>query len=656
MMRNILRTLTMLLVLMLVASFAFAGGNREEPQMMDDDSEAEAMESEELDSMEEQLAAGGSNFEGLVPVDRSGYTVGTYGGTFVTAVLSDPRTFNAWVASETSSTDVTDMLYETAVRRNQFTLDWEPATAESWEISDDQQTITINLREGMRWSDGTPITAKDYVFSYNHLMLREDVGSNSRSGLLIAPEPGAIDQPVEVTYIDDLTYSITLPTVYAGIFEVAASAPAPVHVFGPLMGFDEDVHGWEYEWELGTDEEGNEILVEIKPEGVDYAAVPSFWGVDTDVTQIVGNGPWVLTNYVPGQRVEFGPNEYYYETDSAGNQLPYLDAVVYETVEDQDTMLQRFLAGDLDNLGVRGEDFAELVGRKAELGFELYEVGPAAATQFITFNQNPIEGEGDAGIEPPQLTWLSNKTFRQAMAHLVDRQTIIDNIAFGFGYPQYSFIPFVSPYYWEGAPDAAFPFDPATAADMLDSIGYVDTDGDGWREDTDGNKISLELQTNSGNRVREAIGELFAQEAANIGIEINFRPGDFNAMVGQLLSSYDWELILIGLTGSVDPISGANVYPSSGNLHMIEPLQTTPRREWERQVDEAWIVANNTTDEAQRKAGYETIQRIWIEEVPWVYTFSPLVIGAYKTDWANVAPQPVDGYGFKGFAERVYRR
>ena len=242
------------------------------------------------------------------------------------------------------------------------------------------------------------------------------------------------------------------------------------------------------------------------------------------------------------------------------------------------------------------------------------------------------------------------------MAHLVDRETIINNIAFGLGYPQYAFVPRQSPYFFEGAEDIAFKYDPVRAAELLDSIDYIDRDGDGFREDPDGNKISLNLSTNSGARVRESIGELFAQEAANVGIEVNFTPKDFNALVGQLVSTFDWEMILIGLTGSVDPISGANVYPSSGNLHMIEPNQTSPRREWEQEVDDLWIYANNTTDEAQRKDGYEQIQRIWIEEVPWVFTFNPLALSAVKVEFGNIIVHPFDGLDWKGAIHRKYVR
>jgi peptide/nickel transport system substrate-binding protein len=561
-------------------------------------------------------------FEGVAEISYEEWEIGQAGGEIVLPALSDPRSFNTIVAQETSSTDILDRLYAGLVRRNQLTLEFEPWAAESWEISDDERTITFTLREGMTWHDGEPVTPSDWVDAVNNVYYNEEIeGAGSTRNALRGAGGDSIWEVV-----GDDQVRVTLPNVYAGIFQISSVSPLPMHIIQPVL-----------------DEEG-------------AAGIDALWGVDTDVTEVVGNGPFRLAEYVPEQRVVIERFDGYFESDEEGTPLPYLDRVIFTTIPDQDTQLQNFLAGEVDFLGVRGEDYAVVVDRKEDVGFEMYNVGPASSTQFITFNQNPIEGEDDAGIEPPVLTWMSNKTFRQAMAHLVDRQTIIDNIAFGFGYPQYSFVPTFSPYYWDGAEEAAFPYDPQAAQDKLDSIDYVDRDGDGFREDPDGNRISFQLSTNSGNRVREAIGELFAQEAAAVGIEITFQPVDFNVLVGQLLNTYDWESILIGLTGSLDPISGVNVYPSDGNLHMIEPSQESPRREWEERVDEAWQVANFTTDEEQRRRGWQTIQEIWIEEVPWVFTFNPAVIHAYDTRFGNIKPHPVDGLGFGGISTRIFVR
>ena len=113
-------------------------------------------------------------------------------------------------------------------------------------------------------------------------------------------------------------------------------------------------------------------------------------------------------------------------------------------------------------------------------------------------------------------------------------------------------------------------------------------------------------------------------------------------------------MILIGLTGSVDPVSGANVYPSHGGLHMIEPGQESPRRDWEKAVDAAWDEANLTTDDEQRMRGFRTLQEIWIDEVPWAYTFAPAVMHAYRNTLGNVKPHPLNGYGMTGIVDRLF--
>ena len=389
----------------------------------------------------------------------------------------------------------------------------------------------------------------------------------------------------------------------------------------------------------------------IEAEGA--AAVNSFWGVDTDVSTIVGNGPFLIGEYVPSERVVMAPNPNYYEQDEWGQQLPYLDEFVIEFVEDQDTSLARFVAGETDALGLRGEDYGVLVDKQEDDNFLIYNVGPASSTQFITFNQNPIEGGG--------------RRHRAARAHLAVQQVVPpgdgapdrppdhhQQHCLRFGYPQYSFVWTVSPYFWEGSADAAFKYDPERAKELLDAIGYTDRDGDGVREDPDGNKIELILNTNSGNDVREQIGELFSQEARAVGIDVTFKPEAFNELVTRLVASYDWQMILIGLTGSVDPVGGANVYPSRGSLHMIEPNQESPRRDWEVAVDAAWDEANLTTDEEQRIRGFRKLQELWIEEVPWAYTFAPASMTAVRNTIGNIKPHPLNGYGMRGLADRLF--
>lgn len=587
----------------------FAAGAREEPDIID---------------VDEQETV--SQFEGLVAIDHeAGWELGETGGEITLVTTNDPRTFNAWIAAETSSSVITGLVHSGMLRRNQHDLEFEPAMAESWEVADDELSVTFTLRENLRWSDGEPITAEDFVFSAD-IITHPDVESNETAGQMVG------DEYAQWEALDDRTVRVSVTEVYAGLLTLSGIQPAPRHILEPLL-----------------EEEG-------------YEAMNSHWGVDTDVSSIVGSGPFVVADYVPGQRIVLERNDYYWERDEAGTQLPYLDEVEFVIVPDNDTALQRFLAGEIDVYGsgssfFRGEDYAVLVDRQEELGVTLFDVGPSASTQFITFNQNP-----DSPVDDYRIEWFNQLEFRQAMAHLVDRETLINNIAFGFGYPQYSFVPRFSPFYWEGAQDAAYHYDPDRAADLLDELGYTDQNGDGWRQDEEGNRLSFRLQTNSDNSQRVGVGEAFAQEAAEVGVEVNFQPGDFNAIVGQLTGGYDWDAIVIGFTGAVDPINSANIYPSSGNLHMIEPSQESPRREWEREVDDIWfgrhpeLNANYTLDEAERAAGYQRLQEIWIEQVPWVYTFNPAVMTGVSNEYGNVMPQPISGFEMVAILSRVFVR
>jgi len=173
-------------------------------------------------------------------------------------------------------------------------------------------------------------------------------------------------------------------------------------------------------------------------------AVASAGSTRNSLRNAGGDSIWTVIDQrtFPVERIVLAPNPYYCEIDEAGTPLPYLDEVVIDIV--------------------RGADYGVLVT-------ELSNVGPATSTSFIAFNQNPIDGDDDAGISEPELSRLSNKRFRTAMTHLIDRKTCIKSFAFGFGYPQYSFVPTFSPYYQEGAEDAAPRFDP-DAAEALRSL------------------------------------------------------------------------------------------------------------------------------------------------------------------------------------------
>ena len=168
----------------------------------------------------------------------------------------------------------------------------------------------------------------------------------------------------------------------------------------------------------------------------------------------------------------------------------------------------------------------------------------------------------------------------------------------------------------------------------------IDRNGDGFREDKDGNKITFLLETNSNNTDRVKYGEIIAQEMKKVGLDVTFRPGDFNTLVGKLVTSYDWEMIIIGLTGSVQPfLSGSNTIPSHGSLHMNDPGQESPARDWEAELDRLYTENTTTTSFEKRKATGDQIQRIWATQMPWIYTVNRALMYVFDEDLGNIKPR-----------------
>lgn len=579
-----------------------------------------------------------TQFSGVLDVKYQDFETGKFGGQFTFAVQNDPNTFNDVKAVDSSSTDITNLLYASLVERSQQDLKWKPMLSKSWSFSDDQRTITHTIKKGLKWSDGMELDARDFVFAYNHIILREDIESNLRDRMFVN------DLPVTVKLIDDYTFSITTDMVYAGLLSLSQVHPYPRHIWGPVIGWSE-TDGYDFEYSLVDGK-----VKEENPHNLKYANINTIWGTDADVSTIVGNGPFTVSKYEKRSKITLQKNPFYFETDDSGNRLPYLNKLVLEILGEKDEQLEKFRSGELDFYSLRGQDYSVLVGQKEESDFEIYNVGPVASTQFIVMNQNP----NALDLRPEVLSWTSNRKFRTAIAHIVDRETIINNIAYGFGYPQYSFIPRFSPYYWENIDEKAYKFNLETADQILDSIGWIDNDGDGFREDGNGIKLSLRMVTNADNDVRQSISELVSQNAAKVGIEINLQYDDFRTLGQKLLSGNDWDMALVGLSGSVDPISGANVYKSQGNLHLIEPNQLEPRRDWEKDVDQAWETANNTIDESTRLMGWQKIQEIWAEELPWIFTYNQALLHAYDSNLGNIQPRPVDGLDEFGIIQYIY--
>ena len=538
------------------------------------------------------------------------YTIGKQGGARTLATVSEPLTLNLAIANDASSSGVLGYLFEGLTETSWLTDQVEPALAESWERSDDGLSWTFHLRKDVRWHDGEPFTARDVDFTFNRIIYNDDIDASSRPSFnfrFLDEETGEWKEAkMTVTTLDDYTVECVLPVPFATFLRSMGTAIYPKHIL--------EKH-------------------------VDDGSFALTWDIDTDPAEVIGTGPFTIERYVPGERVVMWRNPSYWLKDEAGNSLPYLDEIVHVIVPDLEAELAKFLAGEADSHGVLGEEFAELEPLQEEGNFTIYKRGPAFGTTFLGFNMNPGKNAdtGEHYVAPEKLEWFRNKQFRQAVAHSIDKDAIINDVQHGLGYPQWSSIsPAAGDFH---NPDVRkYEYDLDKANEILDGIGWMDTNGDGVREDSEGNNIEFSLVTNMGNSVRERVGTLVHQGMEEIGVKVDYRLVEFGDLVDQLIDSYDWEAMIIGFTGGSDPYSGISFWHSSEDLHLWHPNQPRPATEWEAMIDELYIRGSQELDRDKRVELYRRAQEIAAENLPVIYTTLSERLSAVRNVFGNVTP------------------
>ena len=541
--------------------------------------------------------------------DTFEYAIGKHGRTITYATITEPLTFNLAIANDAGSSSYLSYLFEGLTETSWLTDEVEPALAESWERSDDGLAWAFHLRRDVSWHDGAPFTAHDVEFTFNRIIYNDDIDSSDRDAFTfrhISEETGEwTEERMTVTALDDYTVQFVLPVPFAPFLRSMGNAVYPKHILEPY---------------------------------VDAGTFEDVWDINADPSEVIGTGPFTIVQYATGDRLTLRRNLGYWMKDSAGNSLPYVDEVVYHIVADFEEELALFQAGEADVHGVLGEEYPTLEPRQEEGNFTFYRRGPSFGTTFLAFNMNPgTNADGEPYVRPEALAWFSNKEFRQAVAHSVNRDTIVSDILGGLGYPQWSSIsPAAGDFH---NPDVQrYEYDLSRANALLDGLGWTDTDGDGVREDADGNPIEFTLITNMENIVRERATRFIQVGLQAIGIRADFQLVEFGELVSQLTSTYDWETIVIGFTGGPDPYGGIGFWHSSADLHLWDPFQAEPATDWEAEIDALYTAGSQELDPEERVKLYHRAQEVAAENVPVVYTTLSERLTAVRNVFGNLTP------------------
>ena len=526
---------------------------------------------------------------------------GQYGGRLLIGSLGDPKTFNPISSNEQSSTDVYERVFSALINRDNVTQEMIPALAHSWEFSDDNLELTFFMRRGVTWNDGVPVTAYDMEFTYKALY--DSLVQNPYNDILRVN-----GEPFVGTAVDSFTFKVTIPSPFAPFLMWAGSVPIiPKHILEP-------------ELEKGT--------------------FDSAYNISWPLENLVACGPYLIEKFESGVKTVLRRNPNYWRIDRDGNRLPYIDRIIHVNVRSLETMLLMFQTGDLDMLAVNKLSDVPILERDAEKGdYKVVNLGTTLDQIMFWFNMNPGKNEnGEPYVEPHKLKWFTDFRWRKAMSHAADRQGIADTVYGGLAEPMFGNCSPANKK-WHNPDIVKYDYNLDKSAEYLDSMGLVDRDGDGVREDEDGNPVEFTMVTNTGNDQRELMGNLIKDDLSNIGVKMNFNPIEFNTLIVKLDNGFDYECCLLGIGGGdTDPSAGHSIWLSSGRMHMWYPNQPEPATDWEARIDELSNLQITTLDSAKRKEYYDEVQYIISDMLPFIYLITPQKYVAVKNKYQNHVP------------------
>ena len=541
------------------------------------------------------------------------------GGRLVIAASASPRTFNPLFSIDGASDGIIRLLYASLVNVDWVTQEPGPGLAESWSVAPDQKAWTFKLRQGVRWSDGEPLTADDVVFTWNDIMYNPEF---NRVTLELFRIRG---QGFAVTKVDDFTVRVVTPEVFAPFLEFFGSVPIlPKHAL--------------------------ETAVKAK-------VFPAAYGVGSKPSRIIGCGPYRLKEFRLGQSTLLERNSEYWMADRQGHRLPAIDEVLFTVVGSAPgAEVGASIGGKSDVCdAVRPQYYERFKQASATGHFQLVELGIGPERDFLWFNQNTgTDPTGKPIVEPAKLKWFRNKKFRQAFSCAIDRDRLVREAYGGRAQPTYGFISTENPK-WNNPNIPRFAFDLSRARGLLAEIGIQDRSGDGIMKDADGKAIEILFYSNTGNPARERAADMIRGDLGKLGIKLIYMPIDYRALVERINVSFDYECALMGLGGGGgDPASQMNVLRSSEELHQWFPLQKTPSTDWEARIDSLMDAQMRTLDFAQRKKYFDEVQVILADELPMVYTVAPFAAGAIRSDVGNLRPAVLSPYHLTWNLEELY--
>lgn len=480
----------------------------------------------------------------------------------------------------------------------------EEVTFDGAAVTMEQLVVDFTMKPRV-WSDGEPVKASDSVYAFN---LTGDPDTNRPKYTW--------ERTASYEATGDLSTRWTgLPGYMDSVYFTNFWGPLPEHVWGQYSAA-----------ELITAEESSRMPL--------------------------GDGPFMITEWVAGDRISLVKNPHYYRADEG---LPYLDSVTYKFIPNTNQLLAQLLSGacDIGTQDGMSTNEAPFLIEAENNGLLVPFFQTGTVYEHIDFNIDPVE---EYRARPEWRDWFSDVRIRQAMTMCTDRQGMVDNIMYGRSEIIHTYIPSVHPLYpTEGLTE--WPYDVEAANALLDEAGAIDTDGDGIRE-YEGQPFIVTLGTTAGNVMRQQLTQIFKENLAQCGIQIElyyppagewFADGPEGVLFGRKtdLGEFAW---LTGVEPSCSLYGGWNV-PGDPEATDADGNLLYPSG-WGGQNNTGW--RNADFDAACQKAigslpgtpeyeeGHIEAQIIFSENVPVIPLFLRLKVAAARPEVLNFFVDPTD--------------
>lgn len=396
----------------------------------------------------------------------------------------------------------------------------EPCVAKSWAFNGDATEVTINLRKGMKWSDGKPFTTADVMYWWNDVIGNDELSPSKPSQFKVS------GQLAEVSAVDDYTFTVKFPESY-GAFEIYFASIEPWQPAHYMKKFHK-AFAAQAALDQAMEEVGVETWLDL------YAAKTAF----ANNPGTPGLMAWNPIGAVDEPIQVWERNAYYWKVDTAGNQLPYLDAVNRILLPDKEAILLKAIAGEADFESRRiesVENYPTVMANREKGDYRVVledNAGGNFGTIFFNFwHEDEILRD-----------LFMNKDFRIALSVAIDRDEINDLIYKGQATPSAATVAKGSIWYDPEFATKNATYDPDRANQLLDSVGLDKKDSAGFRLRPDGERFSVvNLVFTPYPPSSVEIQELVKEHWAEVGIEVIVKPMD-RLLWGETVHGLDFDI------------------------------------------------------------------------------------------------------------------